>query len=58
MKTPNIEAIKNATDAEKNEIMGLAIGRLLHLGSRPPQSGDEAEFENIKAIVLAARVAA
>ena len=36
--------------AESNRIAGLAIGRILRLGSRPTQPGDVAEYERCRAI--------
>lgn len=38
-------------DQLKDAVVGLAIGRIFRLASRPPQPGDVAEYERCRAII-------
>lgn len=40
------------TDAEKRTTIGLALGRIMRLASRPAERGDIAEYERCRAIIL------
>lgn len=41
-------------DTTNTDIIDLAIGRILSLGSRPTQDGDIEEYERCRAIILKA----
>lgn len=40
------------SEEEVSRLMNAAIGRLLRLGSRPAQPGDEMEYEALRAAVM------
>lgn len=41
-------------EQQAREAAALAFGRILRLGSRPTQPGDVAQYENARAVVIAA----
>jgi len=46
--------ITTMTKPEADQLTGLAIGRLLRIGSRSPKKGDNEEFSKMKEIIMKA----
>jgi hypothetical protein len=51
---PDLAAIRAASQADRDRLAELALGRILRLGSRPTQPGDVEEYERARAVILAA----
>lgn len=46
------------SNAERDRIISLALGRIFRLGSRPFQPGDIEQYENARRVIYAAHDAA
>lgn len=49
----DLAAIRMATTGERRQLMELAIGCILRLGSRPVQLGDIEHYETARMVILA-----